>query len=129
MTVGMLPCQMMVKLSEFNDLPSSCSYVLISVTFSESIILVSVPQETLTVMLLGPKNMVGKLLPGWWLCTSIDNAFGLDAVTRVDYGAWPSSIGLVALFGVAFICLGLALGRIRRTRPSPSSPAAPQSAG
>lgn len=54
----------MVKLSEFNDLPSSCSYVLISVTFSEPIILVSVPQETLTVMLLGPKNMVGKLLPG-----------------------------------------------------------------
>lgn len=39
-------------------------------------------------MLLGPKNMVGKLLPGWWLCTSIDNAFGLGAVTRVDYGAW-----------------------------------------
>lgn len=80
-------------------------------------------------MLLGPKNMVGKLLPGWWLCTSIDNVFGLDAVTRVDYGAWASSIGLVALFGVAFICLGLALGRIRRTRPSPSSPAATQSAG
>lgn len=51
-------------------------------------------------MLLGPKNMVGKLLPGWWLCTSIDNAFGLDAVTRVDYGAWASSIGLVALFAV-----------------------------
>lgn len=40
-----------------------------------------------------------------------------------------SSIGLVALFGVAFICLGLALERIRRTRPSPSSPAATQSAG
>ena len=124
----MLPYQMMVKLSEFND-ASSCSYVLISVMFSEPIILVSVPHETLTVMLLGPKNMVGKLLPGWWLCTSIDNAFGLDAVTRVDYGAWASSIGLVTLFGVAFICLGLALGRIRRTRPSPSSPAATQSAG
>ena len=80
-------------------------------------------------MMPGPKIMVGKLLPGWWLCTSIDNAFGLDAVTRVDYVAWASSIGLVALFGVAFICLGLALGRIRRTRPSPSSPAATQSAG
>lgn len=113
----MLPYQMMVKLSEFND-SSSCSYVLISVTFSEPIILVSVPHETLTVMLLGPKNMVGKLLPGWWLCTSIDNAFGLDAVTRVDYGAWASSIGLVTLFGVAFICLGLALGAFAvRARP------------
>ena len=80
-------------------------------------------------MMPGPMIMVGKLLPGWWLCTSIDNAFGLGAVTRVDYGAWASSIGLVALFGVAFICLGLALERIRRTRPSPSSPAATQSAG
>ena len=56
----MLPYQMMVKLSEFNDLPSSCSYVLISVMFSEPIILVSVPQETLTVMLLGPKNKIGR---------------------------------------------------------------------
>ena len=125
----MLPCQVTVKLSESNDLPSLCRSVLISVTFSAPMTLESVSQETLIVMVLGPKNMVGKLLPGWWLCTSIDNAFGLDAVTRVDYGAWASSIGLVALFGVAFICLGLALGRIRRTRPSPSSPAATQSAG
>ena len=33
---------------------------------------------------------------------------------------------LVALFAVAFICLGLALGRIRRTRPSLASPTTTQ---
>ena len=56
-TVGMLPCQVTVKLPEPNDLPSLCRSVLISVTFSEPITPGSVSQETLTVMLLGPKNM------------------------------------------------------------------------
>lgn len=46
-----------MKLPEPNDLPSLCRSVLISVTFSEPITLGSVSQETLTVMLLGPKNM------------------------------------------------------------------------
>ena len=75
-----------------------------------------------------PMIMIGKLLPGWWLCVSIDNVFGLGtaAATGVDYGSWASSVGLVALFAVAFICLGLALGRIRRTRPSLASPTTTQ---
>ena len=75
-------------------------------------------------MMPEPMIMIGKLLPGWWLCVSIDNVFGLGtaAATGVDYGSWASSVGLVALFAVAFICLGLALGRIRRTRPSLASP-------
>lgn len=75
-------------------------------------------------MMPEPMIMIGKLLPGWWLCVSIDNVFGLGtaAATGVDYGSWASSVGLVALFAVAFICLGLALGHIRRTRPSLASP-------
>lgn len=79
-------------------------------------------------MMPGPMIMIGKLLPGWWLCTSIDSVFGLGtaSATGVDHGTWASSTGLVALFGVAFICLGLALGRIRRTRPMLSSPATTQ---
>ena len=79
-------------------------------------------------MMPAPMIMIGKLLPGWWLCVSIDNVFGLGTAsnTGVDYGAWASSIGLVALFGVAFVCLGLALGRIRRTRPTLASPATTQ---
>ena len=80
-------------------------------------------------MMPEPMIMIGKLLPGWWLCVSIDNVFGLGtaAATGVDYGSWASSVGLVALFAVAFICLGLALGRIRRTRPSLASPHHPRS--
>ena len=79
-------------------------------------------------MMPEPMIMIGKLLPGWWLCVSIDNVFGLGtaAATGVDYGSWASSVGLVALFAVAFICLGLALGRIRRTRPSFASPTTTQ---
>ena len=79
-------------------------------------------------MMPEPMIMIGKLLPGWWLCASIDDVFGLGtaSVTGVDYGAWASSIGLVVLFGVAFVCLGLALGRIRRMRPTLASPATTQ---
>ena len=79
-------------------------------------------------MMPEPMIMIGKLLPGWWLCVSIDDVFGLGtaSVTGVDYGAWASSIGLVALFGAAFVCLGLALGRIRRMRPTLASPATTQ---
>ena len=79
-------------------------------------------------MMPEPMIMIGKLLPGWWLCVSIDDVFGLGtaSVTGVNYGAWASSIGLVALFGAAFVCLGLALGRIRRMRPTLASPATTQ---
>jgi ABC-2 type transport system permease protein len=79
-------------------------------------------------MMPEPMIVIGKFLPGWWLCVSIDNAFGLGTAsgTGVDYGAWASSIGLVALFGVAFVCLGLALGRIRRTLPTLASPSTTQ---
>lgn len=79
-------------------------------------------------MMPDPMIALGKLLPGWWLCESIDHVFGLGTASAagVDYGAWASSTGLLALFGVAFICLGLALGRIRRTRPTLASPATTQ---
>jgi len=51
---------------------------------------------------------------------------GTAASTGVNIGLWASSIGLVALFGVTFICLGLTFGRIRRTRPTLASPATTQ---
>lgn len=79
-------------------------------------------------MMPDPMITIGKLLPGWWFCTSIDQAFGIGtaAPTGVNIGLWASSIGLVALFGVTFICLGLTFGRIRRTRPTLVSPATTQ---
>ena len=79
-------------------------------------------------MMPDPMIIIGKLLPGWWLCSSIDHVFGLGTASSsgVDYGAWASSTGLVAMFAVAFICLGLALGRIQRARPTLASPATTQ---
>ena len=79
-------------------------------------------------MMPDPMIIIGKLLPGWWLCSSIDHVFGLGTASSsgVDYGAWASSTGLVAMFALAFICLGLALGRIRRARPTLASPATTQ---
>ena len=79
-------------------------------------------------MMPDPMITIGKLLPGWWFCTSIDQVFGIGtaASTGVNIGLWASSIGLVALFEVTFICLGLTFGRIRRTRPTLASPATTQ---
>lgn len=73
-----------------------------------------------------PKVMIaiGKLLPGWWFCQSVDAVNGVDG--RVDAGAWLSCNGLVLLFGVTFICLGLAFSKLRRNRPDLSAPGARQ---
>ena len=60
--------------------------------------------------------MIGKLLPGWWYCQSITAAGG--ASNAVDAGAWLANNGLVLLFGIAFICLGLAFSKLRRSRPN-----------
>ena len=80
-------------------------------------------------MMPDPMIIIGKLLPGWWLCSSIDHVFGLGTASSsgVDYGAvgdrcrtdWLAS-------SRSFICLGLALGRIRRARPTLASPATTQ---
>ncbi|RSX52509.1 ABC transporter permease [Bifidobacterium callimiconis] len=68
--------------------------------------------------------VIARFLPGWWYCVAIDNALGFGTVERVSVSGWMGSIGLVLLFAVAFMCLGLAAGRIRRTRPAAVSPAA-----
>ena len=79
-------------------------------------------------MMPDPMIIIGKLLPGWWLCSSIDHVFGLGTASSsgVDYGAWASSTDWWQCSTVAFICLGLALGRIRRARPTLASPATTQ---
>ena len=62
-----------------------------------------------------PQSLItlGKLLPGWWYCLSIDNALGVSAAPSADMAHWAQYAGLVALFGIAFVCLGLALRRMR----------------
>lgn len=68
--------------------------------------------------------IIGKLLPGWWFCQSIDAVNGVDG--HIDVGSWLSNNGLVLLFGVAFICLGLAFSKLRRARPELATPGATQ---
>lgn len=67
-----------------------------------------------------PAAMVAlaKLLPGWWYCVAIDNALGIGTASAAGASAagWLGSLALVALFGGAFLCIGLAVGRIRRSR-------------
>ena len=79
-------------------------------------------------MMPGVMVTIAKFLPGWWYCTAIDNAlgFGTAAETGISVAGWSGSLGLVALFGVMFICIGLAAGRFRRSRPTLAAPATTQ---
>ena len=79
-------------------------------------------------MMPGAMVTIAKFLPGWWYCRAIDNAlgFGTAAENGVSIAGWIGSLGLVALFGVAFICIGLAAGRFRRSRPALAAPATTQ---
>ena len=79
-------------------------------------------------MMPGVMVTIARFLPGWWYCTAIDNArgFGTAAETGVSVAGWAGSVGLVALFGVMFICIGLAAGRFRRSRPTLAAPATTQ---
>lgn len=67
---------------------------------------------------LMPQAMItiGKLLPGWWYCVSIDKALGVGTASSVDVAGWAYDTGLVLLFGVAFVCLGLGFSRLRSER-------------
>ncbi|TPF86397.1 hypothetical protein BW13_06210 [Bifidobacterium sp. UTCIF-37] len=67
-----------------------------------------------------PMIALGRMLPGWWYCASIDDALGIGSASTdgVDAIGWGLSIGIVALFAVAFVCIGLAVGRVRRLRPA-----------
>ena len=78
----------------------------------------------------GAMTVIARFLPGWWYCTAIDNAlgFGTAADTGVSVAGWAGSLGLVALFGMMFICIGLAAGRFRRSRPTLAAPATTQMA-
>lgn len=79
-------------------------------------------------MMPGVMVTIARFLPGWWYCTAIDNAlgFGTAAESGVSVAGWAGSVGLVALFGVMFICIGLAAGRFRRSRPTLAAPATTQ---
>ncbi len=65
-----------------------------------------------------PMMLLGKMLPGWWYCISIDDALGIGtaASTGVSVVGWAQSLGLLLVFACAFVCLGLAINRLRIAR-------------
>ncbi|MBW3091427.1 ABC transporter permease [Bifidobacterium sp. 82T10] len=66
-----------------------------------------------------------KLTPGWWYTSSIDMALGVGA-DGLNASGWLGGIGIVALYTVTFVCIGLAVGRVRRARPVDTAPALTQ---
>lgn len=71
---------------------------------------------------------LAKLLPGWWYCEAINNALGIGSAsgTGTSVGGWLIGLALVALYAAAFVCIGLAAGRIRRTRPVHAAVSTPE---
>ncbi|MCH4159843.1 MAG: ABC transporter permease [Bifidobacterium sp.] len=63
--------------------------------------------------------MVGKLTPGWWFSASIDHALGISTASSSGYDiyGWLQSLGVMATFGLAFLCIGLAIGRFKVSHP------------
>ncbi|KAB7790942.1 ABC transporter permease [Bifidobacterium leontopitheci] len=76
-------------------------------------------------MMPAPMLAIGRMLPGWWYCVAVDDALGIGtAASRgMDVAGWASATGIVALFAVALVSVGLAVGRIRRSRPAAVTPA------
>ncbi|WEV59839.1 hypothetical protein OZX67_04730 [Bifidobacterium sp. ESL0728] len=67
-------------------------------------------------VMTGPVALIGKLLCGRWYLDAIDRAMGLGTYAggTSSLGGWATSTGMVALFAIALVCVGLALGSPRR---------------
>ncbi|KFI50516.1 ABC transporter permease [Bifidobacterium biavatii] len=65
------------------------------------------------------------LTPSWWYTSSIDAALGVGT-GGADVAGWLSGSGIVALYAVTFVCIGLAVGRVRRMRPTDAAAATTQ---
>ncbi|MCH9275234.1 ABC transporter permease [Bifidobacterium amazonense] len=66
-----------------------------------------------------------KLTPGWWYTSSIDMALGVGT-DGMDALGWLGGVGIIALYSVTFVCIGLAVGQVRRAKPVAAAPALTQ---
>lgn len=72
---------------------------------------------------------LAKFTPGWWYTESIYQSFGgRDAVIAgaPDLGGWCASVGVLLLFALAFVSIGLTVGRLRQLNPTAAGPALTQ---
>ena len=66
-----------------------------------------------------------KFTPGWWYVDAIYQSFGgRDSVEigAPDWGGWGMSVAIVLLFAAAFVCVGLAAGRVRQSHAIVAGP-------
>ncbi|QYN60512.1 ABC transporter permease [Bifidobacterium asteroides] len=56
---------------------------------------------------------IGKLTPGWWYNTAVQSIVDTSAA---DLASWGLPLTVVALFALAYSCVGLMVSRLTRTR-------------
>lgn len=66
---------------------------------------------------------IGRMTPGWWYAQAVYGALGTKDVAAVgagdpQYDVIAQALGMLALFALAFVCIGLAVSRVRQTRAS-----------
>lgn len=64
---------------------------------------------------------IAKFTPGWWYVQAVYQSFGgrdINAVNPPDWSGWGASMAILLLFAAAFVCIGLAVGRIRQNSPA-----------
>ena len=63
---------------------------------------------------------IGKLTPGWWYNTAVQSIVDTSAA---DLASWGLPLTVVALFALAYSCVGLMVSRLTRTRATLVAPA------
>ena len=102
-------------LSQFN--PSSSLINSVGVTFGLVVMFTSGSSSG------GPlppvMQTIGKLTPGWWYNTAVQSI--LDSSTT-GLASWGLPLTVVALFALAYACVGLMVSRLTRTRATLVAP-------
>ena len=68
---------------------------------------------------------IAKFTPGWWYVDAIYRSFGGRDSTDIgkpDWNGWCVSMVVVLLFAIVFVCMGLAVSRVRQTRSIVAGP-------
>ena len=102
-------------LSQFN--PSSSLINSVGVTFGLVVMFTSGSSSG------GPlppvMQTIGKLTPGWWYNTAVQSI--MDSSTT-GLASWGLPLTVVALFALAYACVGLMVSRLTRTRATLDAP-------
>ena len=102
-------------LSQFN--PSSSLINSVGVTFGLVVMFTS--GSSAGGALPPVMQTIGKLTPGWWYNTAVQSIMDSSASGSAS---WGLSLTVVALFALAYACVGLMVSRLTRTRATLVAP-------